>query len=242
MKPSIFLFLSLSLCLFSFNSYAFKFSPMSVALEANENNSALFYLENDSNQPIAIQVTLTKREMNEDGVESNPKMNDELSVYPSQLIIQPNEKRSVKVTWLTKFVPVNELAYRLIAEQLPIDIEKTKAKKASIKVLLKYVAALYVTSDKFIAETSLKDFSIKDDKVTFIVENKGSEHQILGNLSLQFVSQKNKKEVLLKAEELKGMNGENVLAQSKRKFVFPRTGKLAELSSDDKVKINFDKN
>lgn len=239
MKPSIFAFIAL--CLFSFNSYAFKFSPMSVALNVHENNSTLFYLENDSNQPIAIQVTLTKREMNEDGVESNPKINDELTVYPTQLIIQPNEKRSVKVSWLTKFAPTKELAYRLIAEQLPIDIEKTKAKKASIKVLLKYVAALYVTSDKFTSEVQLKDFSIKNDKTTFVIENKGSEHQILGNLSLHFVSNKNKKEVILKGEDLKGMVGENILAQSQRRFVFPRTGKMAELSAGDKVKINFDK-
>ena len=214
---------------------------MSTSLTATENNSTLFYLENDSPQAIAVQLTLTKREMSEEGVESNPKINDELTVYPSQLIIQPNEKRSIKVTWMSKFVPTKEAAYRLIAEQLPIDLEKTKAKKASIKVLLKYVAALYVTSDLYSADASLKNFTVSNDKVVFTIENKGKEHQVLNNLSLQYQSSKSKKEFLLSGSDLQGMIGENVLAESKRNFTFKKSGKLAELKAEDKVKINFDK-
>lgn len=214
---------------------------MSSSVEAGENSSSLFYLENDSAQPIAVQLSLAKREMTEDGVEVNSKINNELSVYPSQLIIQPNEKRSVKVTWNGKQAPAKELAFRLIAEQLPVEIEKSKSKKASIKVLLKYVAALYVTTDKFSADAQLSKFEIKNDKVIFTVDNKGSEHQVLNSLKMVYDSSKTKKEVTLEGQELAGMNGENVLAQSHRNFSLPKTGKLFDLSSSDKVKISFDK-
>lgn len=214
---------------------------MSSSLEAVENNSSLFYLENDSTQPIAVQLSLVKREMTEDGAEINNKINNELTVYPSQLIIQPNEKRSVKVSWTLKQAPTKELAFRLIAEQLPIDIEKAKAKKASIKVLLKYVAALYVTTDKFSADAQLSKFEVKNDKVIFTVDNRGSEHQVLNNLTLVFNSSKNQKEITMEGQELAGMIGENVLAQTHRNFSLPKTGKLSEISSSDKVKISFDK-
>lgn len=237
MKRLLFLFL---IC-FSSYSYAFKFSPMSVSLGLTESSSsALFYLENESGNPIAVQLSLAKREMTEDGQEINQKINDELSVYPSQLIIQPNEKRSVKVTWMTKFVPQKELAYRLIAEQLPIELEKSKAKKASIKVLLKYIAALYVTAEGFSPDLSLTGFVLKDDKAIFTVQNKGLKHQVLNNLTMKIVT-KNNKEIDLKGEELKGMTGENVLAGMKRNFILPLKGKLAELSPNDKVKISFEK-
>lgn len=215
---------------------------MSSSLEAIENNSSLFYLENDSAQPIAIELSLVKREMTEDGVEINTKINNELTVYPSQLIIQPNEKRSVKVSWTLKQALEKELAFRLIAEQLPIDIEKTKTKKASIKVLLKYVAALYVTTDKFSADAQLSKFEVKNDKVIFTVDNKGSEHQVLNNLRLVYKSSKNNKEITLEGQELTGMIGENILAQTHRNFALPKTGKLSEINSGDKVKISFDKN
>ena len=118
----------------SLNTYAFKFSPMSTAIGTKENkNSTLFYLENDSDQAIAVTATLLKREMNVEGVETNPKIEGELTVYPSQLIIPPNEKRSVKVTWVGKQMPSMEQAYRLVAEQLPIELDKNKKQIKKMK-------------------------------------------------------------------------------------------------------------
>lgn len=228
--------------IFSLNSYAFKFSPMSATIGVSaKNNSALFYLENDSDRPIAVQVSLAQRNMDINGTESNLKISDELIIYPSQLIIPANEKRSTKVSWSGKEIPAKELAYRLIAEQLPIELEQNKSKKVSIKVLLRYVAALYVSADDYNSSISIEGVRTADKRVFLEVSNSGKEHQVLINLNLKFINDKSKKEILFLAEDLKGMSGENILADSKRIFSFPQTGKFAEISSSDKVKINFDK-
>lgn len=228
--------------IFSLNSYAFKFTPMTITIGIKpNNNSSLFYLENDSDQPIAVQVSLGQRIMDINGVESSSKISSELMLYPSQLIIPANEKRSVKVSWSGKDIPTKELAYRLIAEQLPIDLEKNKNKKASIKVLLKYIAALYVSSDDFSSNISINEVKTVDKKVMIQIANSGKRHQVLANLNLKFINDKNKQEILFKAEDLIGMSGENILADSKRIFSFPAIGKLSEINSTDKVKISFDK-
>ena len=238
MKLNI-LFILFSLFL-SFNSYAFKFSPMSTSIETKSgSNSTLFYLENDSDEPIAISVSLFTREMNSEGIESNKKIDGEMTVYPSQLIIPANEKRSAKVTWVGKNIPSKELAYRLIAEQLPIDLEKGVKKKAAIKVLLRYVAALYVSSESYQAAVSLKKLEVAPKSISFQMQNTGNKHQILSGLILKILG---KKELELSGEDLKGMSGENVLAQSERTFTFPKTGKFSEINQSDKVKINFDNN
>ena len=203
--------------------------------------SSLFFLENDSDQAIAVQVSLAKREMDINGVESNPKISTELTLYPTQLIIPPNEKRSVKVAWVSKEMPTKELAYRLIAEQLPIDLEKNKNKKASIKVLLRYVAALYVKAEDFSPEIKVLEVKNVDKKISIEIQNSGKKHQVLANLNLKFIDEKKKKEILLNAEDLKGMSGENILPDSKRLFLFPKLGKFTEINSTDKVKISFDK-
>ncbi|MGZ3787306.1 MAG: fimbria/pilus periplasmic chaperone [Bacteriovorax sp.] len=240
MKLNIF-FLTFTL-FFSTASFAFKFSPMSSSIGIKGNDSSsLFYLENDTDQPMAIQLSLAKREMDINGVEVNPKIGDELGVYPSQLIIPANEKRSVKVFWSGKDHPVKEQAYRLIAEQLPIDLEKTKNKKASIKVLLRYVAALYVNANDYSSDVAIKEVKIADKKVSIEVINSGKKHQVLANLNLKFIDEKKKKEIHFRPEDLKGMTGENVLAESRRLFTFPREGKFIEVNPLDKVKISFDK-
>ena len=235
-----FIFINL---IFSTYSYAFKFSPMSFTLGIKgANTNTLYYLENDSDQPIAIQVSLSKREMDLNGIESNPPIENELSIYPTQLIIPPNEKRSVKVAWIGKAIPPKELAYRITAEQLPIELESQKNKKASIKVLLRYVAALYVSSDDFNSEVKMQDMKINEKKqITLLLENAGKRHQVLANLNLKFSNDKLKKVILINAEDLKGMTGENILAESKRQFLFPKTGKFQEIDSDYKVSVHFDK-
>lgn len=227
---------------FSANSYAFKFSPMSASIGVKkDNDNSLFYLENDSDQPIAVQVSIAKRDMDFNGIESNSKIGNEINVFPTQLIIPANEKRSVKVFWSGKELPSKELSYRLIAEQLPIDLEKAKNKKASIKVLLRYMAALYVNANDYSADVYFVGLKKIDNKIAFEFENKGKRHQVLANLHLKIVDEKKKKELSLAPEDLKGMTGENILAESKRIFLLPREGKLADIDPSSKVKISFDK-
>lgn len=224
---------------FSFNSYAFKFSPMSATISTEEkNNASLFYLENDSNQAIAVTATVFKRDMDKYGIENNTPAGEELSIYPTQLIIPPNEKRSVKVTWIGKEKLKSESAYRFIAEQLPIDIEKTQSKKASIKVLLRYVAALYVSDEDFTSDLSLQKIEKKENNLFFYFKNSGKKHQVLANLSIKIDGDK---KIELNQEDLKGISGENILAQNERIFKIPIHGKLNDLKTTDKVKLNFEK-
>lgn len=223
----------------STSSYAFKFSPMSTSIGVKHSkNSTLFFLENDSEQAIAVTATLLRRMMDRNGVETNLKVEDELTVYPTQLIIPPNEKRSVKVTWVGKVLPTREMAYRLVAEQLPIDLDKNKKQKASIKVLLRYVAALYVSPEDWDSEVQVKQLQVEDKNVSLVLENKGKKHQVLSNLSLKVSGNK---DFEVTSEDLKGMTGENILAQSERVFTFEKVGKFKDFKNTDKIKINFEK-
>jgi hypothetical protein len=67
---------------------------------------------------------------------------------------------------------------------------------------------------------------------------------VLSSLSLTFNGtgeNEKKKEIVFSPEELKGMTGENILAESSRVFRFERSGKFQAINSSDKVKISFDK-
>lgn len=230
---------ALLVMLFNSNIYAFKFSPMSAIIKTKGNeSSALFALENDTDQPIAIQISLAKREMDINGLETNPKIDNALSVYPTQLIIPAHEKRSAKVFWTGKEVPTKEIACRLIAEQLPIDLEKSKTKKAAIKVLLRYVAALYIQNEDYSSDVNIKSIKFSGKNILIEAQNNGKRHQVLTNLNLQFTH--NGKSIILNPNELKGITGENILSESTRIFSLPREGKFLEIDPSDSIKIKFD--
>lgn len=201
------------ICLLSFSSpvYAFKLEPMSSTIDlASGEVHANFTIENDTTLPLPIQIQLHQRAMNEEGSDILTPVTD-LKAFPDQLIIPPEQKRSIRVMWSGDKTKLNsELSYRFIAEQLPVNLEK-KNSTTGIKMLLKYVAALYVTPKS--AETKIKcDFLQEALSCT----NSGNKHQILNFKKIKLEG----KNIgySLSNEELKKISGENVLANSKRTF------------------------
>jgi fimbrial chaperone protein len=205
-------------------------------------NSSIVFLENDSSQPIAIQMSVNKRLMDRSGKEEMPEELELLQIFPNQLIIPPFEKKSVKVTWMGKTVTEKniEKAFRIIAEQLPIDLEKEKKRKrGNVKILLRYVGALYVDLGKTQSDVQLKKFTATKKELNFIIENKGSKHQVLSNLKLVFIKKGNP-DIQIDSKDLKNFAGENILAQSERDFILLKDKKLELIDESYQVKLNFD--
>ncbi|WP_372652676.1 molecular chaperone [Halobacteriovorax sp.] len=208
----LFLFLILS------NASAFKLMPMSYTIEAsNKTKTALFTVFNDSDDPIAIQLEMRQRNMNSDGSEVQPETDDFL-IFPDQLVLGPKKKRVIKVRWLKGNIDKVEKSFRLIAEQLPIDVTKKKNSKTDIKILLRYVAALYVAPKDGKSNLSVISAKTKKDlsRIVFYLENSGNVHQVLLKPSLKVIQEGQTFQV----DNLEGIRGENILAQTKRYFSF----------------------
>lgn len=225
----ILVFLSLLVLLHPQTLWAFRFSPMSavMSLEAGEKR-LVFAIENESEAPIAVELTLRERVMLKNGQEEQPVLKkNELSVYPQQVIVPPGEKRSVRVSWSGE-TPKKELAYRLIAEQLPIELEEQKTPKTGIKMLMRYVAALYIRPAGTKAELKTTYLRSEGEHHLFQIENIGSHHQILTNL--QMTLQQGNQSVNVPASLLKTLEGENILAQTTREFKLAKDPSLKQLS------------
>ena len=193
--------------------YAFRLSPLSDSIIiGKDKNTVVYQVTNNTDKPMAIEASLVKREMNIDGSEKLPAVDDKnFIIYPNQIILKPAEKRGIKVTWLGQNDIKSELSYRLKIEQLPIDFDKKK--KTGIKIIMKYLGALYISKEEFKSDIHVDSISVEKDEVVFTVENRGTSHQLLKNLKLKI-----KKKILLEADSLKGFAGENVLAKKKRRF------------------------
>lgn len=205
-----YLILLLSLLL-SFSSLAFRVEPMSAELElGSKKQYFIFVIDNPSPEPLAIQITLFKRDMNENG-EDVLTETEEIEAFPDQLIVPPTQKRSVKVSYNGSDKLTQEVAYRFIAEQLPLDLNEKKEKKSGLKMLLKYIAAFYVTPKE-----ARPDVQCTLEKKVLSCLNKGSKHQIL-NVRKAVVSNKSQT-INLDKNDLKEFAGENILAQKSRRF------------------------
>lgn len=191
--------------------YAFRLNPMSATIELSQNEKHYsFLVENNTKSPVAVQINLHTRDMNDLGEDKLGEVKD-LVAFPDQLIIPPEQSRTVKVTFTGDPKKVDqELSYRFVAEQLPIDLQK-KTQKSGVKMLLKYVAALYVNPEDSQAKINcvLKNLKLH-------CKNEGNKHQIVLFKSLSFGEKK--KKITLSKEELKKVSGENILAGKERVF------------------------
>jgi fimbrial chaperone protein len=207
--PILFLFLN------SF-SFAFKLTPMSIAIEGGgKQNIANFTVSNDSDSPIAVQLEVKVRDMLPDGSEKLPETEDFL-IFPDQLVLGPKKRRVVKVRWLKGEVKGIEKSFRLIAEQLPVDLKKKKESKTDIKILLRYVAALYVapTDGKAKVKVASAVTSKNLKHIDLTLENIGSIHKILARPEITILQQSKS----FKVTNYEGILGENILAGAKRSF------------------------
>lgn len=210
--------LLLILCLFPL-ILAFKFNPMSQSIDLESGKKSVqFIAENETAENMAIEFSVKVRKMDAEGKEELVTTSD-LAIFPPQVIIPPKEKRTIRVNW-NGSTPASELSFRVIAEQLPLNVNGKK-QASGIQMLMRYMAALYVTPKDVEPklETSVSASSAKELKL--LVKNTGSKHQILSRPTL--VLKKGDKKWVLKEKDLQGLAGENVLANNERYFTVKAT-------------------
>lgn len=187
-----------------------------------------FRIESTGDQPVAVEIKMTKRQVSLNGTETQPSAEEEFVVYPPQMLLKPGASQTVRVTWLGDPTPSTELAYRLIAEQLPINLPEVEQNQGGaivkLKALYRYVGSIFITPPKVAPKVVLEQAACqpvqgKANQLLLTFANQGTAHTYLSGLKLHLapVGQESKVVNLL-PEQLKGVDGTNLLAGGKRQF------------------------
>jgi fimbrial chaperone protein len=188
-----------------------------------------FEIISNGDQPVAVQIQVTKRVVALDGIETNPIEENDFLVYPPQIVVEPGKQQTIKVTWLGDPNPAKELSYRLIAEQVPVNLTEVTATQqkvaASVKILFKYGGAIYITPNNAAPRLVIESASpqkTKDgkDELVLTLENQGTAHQLLRGIKIVLTPNQGQA-IKLTKDQLKEIETQNVLAGNKRQFVLP---------------------
>ena len=209
------------------NVVGFSFSPMTVSISPSGSAAVMTYkVTNESNQQTAVSIKVTTRAIDPNGKETNEPADKVFLVFPARVVLKPNSSQNVKVQYRGPASIASEQAYRVIAEQLPVDF--TKSASSGVSILLTYVAALYVTpknaAPKLVvakAEGIQKD-GIQGLEVT--VKNVGTGHALISNPIINIDN--NGSVVALAGEAMQALDGQNILAVSERVVFVPWTAAI----------------
>lgn len=220
-------------------SLAFTLTPMSTTLDPKGNAATRsFRVENESSNRVAFQISILTRDMDEDGKETNQPAADLFTVFPPQGTIAPGQSQSVRLVWTGAANLTNELACRLVAEELPVNFTPEKD-QAQIKVILRYMAAVYVRPKNAKPKLQVTSFT-QTVTNTFVmtVTNTGNAHQPLIDPVLTLTDARGQTQKIA-ADQLLAVAGQNILAQHTRRFVlklppeFKEPSYAAQLTADE---------
>jgi fimbrial chaperone protein len=204
-----------------------------------------FVVENNNGEKIALQIETFHRDVDAEGKETR-KETDEFSVFPQQMVLEPGEKRNIRLTWTGDRQIKEELPYRLVVSQLPVDLKKPEQRKvgANITFLLQYVASVYVSPGAAAPRISVDSLKrISDTKAELVLRNSGTAHKVLKGMHLYLRSEDEsarKSRPELATIKLKDIEAENVLPGRKRRFEIPVTKDIALPGNAQKIEVEFD--
>jgi fimbrial chaperone protein len=201
---------------------AFKMTPIEAEFSAGRQAMQTFKIENPGTQPVAIELTVHQRDMATDGSDVLTAAPDAFTVFPDQIVLQPGQTQSVRVQWLGQDVPAAEMAYRLQAEQLPIDIGSDAGERSGLRLLVKYMASLYVRPDDPAAalSASIAEGEREGRRVAIVrLRNDGNAHAVVQAPMLSITA--GGAPVAYTEAQRDAIHGRNVLAGVERELVLP---------------------
>ena len=228
MKPySQLLLTALVLMLMGTPALAFKLTPIEAEFGPGRLAVQTFKVENGDAQPVAVELSVHSRGMAGNGDDVLAPTPDAFTVFPDQIVLQPGETQSVRVQWTGDSVPTTEVAYRLMAEQLPIDIGSDGASRSGLKLMVKYLAALYVRpADPAAMLTASIASDTRDGQKVAVIKilNEGNAHAVLQAPMIEVSA--GGKVVTYSAQQREAVHGKNVLAGVQRELVLPWSAEL----------------
>ncbi len=221
---------------------AFNLEPITADLEPSGPRSVVtLRLSNSYTESIAVRIRILTRTEDREGWEVNSPADELFTVYPSRVVIGPKGIQLVRVQWKGDANPSQELAFRLLVEQLPVDFGENKRAGGSIRILTRYLGSLYVLPSHAKAEVRIIQTSVGTDKegrkgIFLVFQNQGTAHTILGDLTIE-VSAIGRK-LVFEGDSLRGISGENLLAGSKRTVFLPLPPELQDVDPSA-LEVNF---
>lgn len=204
--------------------WSFSFTPMTTTIRPSGSEAIMtFKVTNESDQQIAVAVRVATRVIAPDGTEKNEAADKSFLVFPARIVLKPNSSQNVKVQYRGSPSLQSEAAYRVIAEQLPVDFSKSTT--SGVNILLTYVAALYVSPKNVEAKLVVSAAAGMEKNgargLMVTVKNVGTRHALLSNPKLSVKTGSVAAAQEISGEAMSAIDGQNILAQSERTFFVP---------------------
>lgn len=196
--------------------FAFQFSPLTQVFSVNGPNATKTYtITNDSDEPIAVEVSVLRRDQDASGNEVNADASAYFSIQPARSIIQPQSSLIVRAQYRGPQTVTSELSFRIKAEQIQYSQGRTTSNQSMFNFLYVYISSVYIQPSKVTERVVVSSVtpSNKADMLDIKLTNTGTVHQVLDDLTINILDGDGNLVSLKGNEALPELNGLNLLAR-----------------------------
>ncbi len=202
--------------------FSFSFEPISMDLSpSGRGATGSFLLKNKSGDFVAIRISMFERSIDIDGNETRVPADHLFTIYPSNIVLKPESVQSLRVKWTGESSLDSERSFRILVEQLPVDFGSADTTSSGLQIMFRYLGSIYVSPDSAAPDLVIEEQSIDSGRrLQLVILNRGNRHIIPGDLHIRLSEELNGREnvVIIPPEELAGIDGENILSGSRRRF------------------------
>jgi fimbrial chaperone protein len=182
-----------------------------------------YRVTNTQEQPVAVRLYMTTRRLTVEGKEEREDASELLLIFPARMILEPGQSQAVRVQWRGGVPEDRELAFRFIAEQVPVRGGEGRA-GLQLNFTYRYEASVYVLPERDVSSevllsglTALPGIEEGRQQVLLRFENRGGRHAIIGSPRVTLNRRDrygNRESVVLDETDLDRLAGRNLLAGS----------------------------
>jgi len=168
----------------------FKVEPAVLVLNVSVGEMNGFVeIENLSKEPRAVEFAMFDRALDLDGeLDRNAKVkSNDFIIYPSEIIIKPNEKATVQLKYAKKERLRVDKAYLLFSKEVLIPVGEDDEEEINIKipVTVSYYSIVALETGKEGKISFVSSKALGNNMVEVIAENTGSGRYLVDNLAIQ---------------------------------------------------------
>lgn len=210
-------------------AFAYDLRPIIVQLTpSGAGSSGTVIITNSHEVPIAIEARAYLRIQNPDGSEERIPEDEDIIITPPQMVIAPGSSQAVRVRWVGDANPDRELTYRLVTEQLPINLatESNEETTANLSLAYRYEAALYIVPPGSQPSARItRAAAVQDEEGTQWLEldiaSEGTRRAILEEPAVSLTAAGSSSPITLDGEAVEPLVGLNILSGGYRTVRLP---------------------
>lgn len=200
------------------HAWGFDVSPISAELDISKQRSHLLTITSQDKEQIPIRVKAVTWALTKEGKDIRGATSD-IILFPGQFVLNPSEKRVIRVGVRAKTKPAVEKSYRILVQEVPVSLQQRHGTESGVRFLTSYATAFYITPQNPHSDVQLKTVLTTADGLVFKLVNNGNAHTHLYQLSLT-LSQDGKTTAFDEDKHLPHFINENLLAKSERDFLW----------------------